>query len=89
MLGLLTLVWSRRVYEKPVTTFLSVTWLVLLYKKEINVAVMHRNVREVAYKMPQKLREEELCNAYSPPNFVTTINSRSTRWAGHVAACDK
>ena len=33
----------------------------------------------------RKLREEELNDLYSSPNFVRVINTRRMRWAWHVA----
>jgi hypothetical protein len=32
-----------------------------------------------------KLRNEEICNMHSSPYAIRMINSRSIRWAGHVA----
>jgi hypothetical protein len=33
----------------------------------------------------RKLHNEELRDLYSSPNIIRIINSRRTRWAGHVA----
>jgi hypothetical protein len=37
----------------------------------------------------KRLRNEELNDLYSSPNFVRVIKSRRMRWAGHVARMGK
>jgi hypothetical protein len=71
------------------------TWSLILGKED-RVRVCENRVlrRIVGPKRDEliggwrKLHNEDLHNLYSSPNIIRMINSRSMRWAGHVACME-